>query len=91
MEFQTLLALATAEIVEKGEIDGTKRGFVDHRKAVIVTVTGKGEEIELIEAKDELKERIEGSSHVGRVVGVETVDRMTDRQIAAKVRQHFAE
>ena len=25
----------------------------------------------------------------GRIVGVETVDKMTDRQIAAKVRQHF--
>jgi len=27
----------------------------------------------------------------GRIVGVETVDKMTDRQIAAKVRQYFAE
>ncbi len=132
----------------------TKVGlWIDHRKAVIVAVTDKEEEIELIkskvekqlrrsgdsplegphetlqipaddsrqktfmghlniyygaviasirdaesilifgpgEAKDELKERIEESSHVGRVVGIETVDRMTDRQIAAKVRQHFAE
>jgi hypothetical protein len=25
----------------------------------------------------------------GRIVGIETVDKMTDRQIAAKVRQHF--
>jgi hypothetical protein len=25
----------------------------------------------------------------GRIVGVETVDKMTDRQIAAKVRQRF--
>ena len=26
-----------------------------------------------------------------RIMGIETVDKMTDRQIAAKVRQHFAE
>jgi len=26
---------------------------------------------------------------IGRVLGVETVDKMTDRQIAARVRQHF--
>jgi len=27
----------------------------------------------------------------GRIVGIETIDRMTDRQIAAKVRQYFKE
>jgi hypothetical protein len=42
-------------------------------------------------AKDELKERLEGNNLGGRVVGIETVDNMTDHQIAAKVRQHFAE
>jgi hypothetical protein len=42
-------------------------------------------------AKDELKERLERNNLGGRVVGIETVDKMTDRQIAAKVRQHFAE
>ena len=42
-------------------------------------------------AKDELKERIEGNDLGGRVSGIETVDKMTDPQIAAKVRQHFAE
>ena len=42
-------------------------------------------------AKDELKERLEKNNLGGRVVGIETVDKMMDRQIAAKVRQHFAE
>ena len=41
------------------------------------------------EAKGELKKRLEGINLVGRIVGVETVDKMTDRQIAAKVRKHF--
>ena len=125
--------------------------WMDHRKAVIVMVTDKGEEIKLIvskvekqlrrsggsplkgpyealqvpaddsqereftghlniyydaviacirdaeailifgpgEAKVELKKRMEREELGGRIVGIETVDRMTDRQIAAKVRQRF--
>jgi len=119
--------------------------WIDHRKAVIVSVTDKGEETSLIEsdmekhvrhsgaaqedsaedqrddrftghlnqyydhvisrirdaesilifgpgeAKVELEKRLERESLSGRVVGVETVDKMTDRQIAARVRQHFPE
>jgi hypothetical protein len=130
----------------------TKVGlWMDHRKAVIVVVSDKGEEIKLIvskvekqrrrsggsplkgpyealqvpaddshereftghlniyydavigcirdaeailifgpgEAKGELKKRMEREELGGRIVGIETVDRMTDRQIAAKVRQRF--
>jgi hypothetical protein len=130
----------------------TKVGlWIDHRKATIVTVTDKGEEIGLIisrvekqsrrsgdsplkgsyephhiqaedtrqriftehlniyydaiiasirdaegilifgpgEAKGELKERLEKHSLGERIVGIETVDKMTDRQIAVKVRQYF--
>ena len=130
----------------------TKVGlWMDHRKAVIVVVSDKGEEIKLIvskvekqrrrsggsplkgpyealqvpaddshereftghlniyydavigcirdaeailifgpgEAKGELKKRMEREELGGRIVGIETVDRMTDREIAAKVRQRF--
>ena len=130
----------------------TKVGlWIDHRKATIVTVTDKGEEIGLIisrvekqprrsgdsplkgpyephqvpaedslqrvftghlniyydaviasirdaesilifgpgEAKGQLKERLEKQGLGGRIVGIETADKMTDRQIAAKVRRHF--
>ena len=132
----------------------TKVGlWIDHRKAIIVTVTDKGEEIGLIisrvekqprrsgdsplkgpyephhvqaedsrqrtftghlniyydaviasirdaksilifgpgEAKGELKKRLEKSKLSGRIAVVETVDKMTNRQIAAKVRQQFSE
>ncbi len=132
----------------------TKVGlWIDHRKAIIVAVTDKGEEIRLIvskvekqlqrsgdsplkgpyesqkvpatdsrqktftghlniyyeaviaslrdaesilifgpgEAKGELKKRLEKSNLGGRIAGVETIDKMTHRQIAAKVRQYFAE
>lgn len=41
------------------------------------------------EAKGELKKRLVDKGLGKRIVGVETVDKMTDRQIAAKVRQHF--
>lgn len=125
--------------------------WIDHRKAIIVAVTDKGEEIALIiskvekqlrrsgdsplkgpyepqqvhpddsrqrkftghlniyydaviasirdaesillfgpgDAKDELKKRLKRNNLGGRIVGIETVDKMTDRQIAAKVRQYF--
>jgi hypothetical protein len=41
-------------------------------------------------AKEELKERLETQQLGGRIVGIETVDKLTDHQIAAKVRDHFA-
>ena len=118
--------------------------WIDHRKAVIVTVTDQGEETRLVEssmekhvrfarrdthggaaedmhdrqfanhldgyydkviasirdaesilifgpgeAKGELEKRLENKELGGRIVGIETVDKMTDRQIAARVRQHF--
>src|SRR5256886_16548604 len=127
--------------------------WIDHRKAIVVTVTDKGEEMGLIvstvqkqlrrsgdsplkgpyeqqqvpaddsrqrtltghlniyydaviacigdaesilifgpgEAKGELTKRLKRSDLGGRIAGVETVDKMTDRQIAAKVRRHFAQ
>lgn len=42
------------------------------------------------EAKGELERAIRGSKELSRrVVGVETADKMTERQIAAKVRKYF--
>jgi len=42
------------------------------------------------EAKGELKARLERDDHADRNVVIETADKMTDRQIAARVRQHFS-
>lgn len=118
--------------------------WIDHRKAVVVSITEKGEEIKEIEsdvekqprrsgdsplkgtyepvqvpaddilqrtftgslnvyydaesilifgpstAKDELKERLKENNLDSRIVGIETVDKMTDHQIAAKTRENFA-
>ena len=53
------------------------------RDAESILIFGPGE------AKGELQKRIKKSKLGGRVVGIETVDKMTDRQIAAKVRHYF--
>jgi hypothetical protein len=55
------------------------------RNAEAILIFGPGE------AKAELKERLERNNLGGHVVGTETADKMTDRQIAAKVRKHFAD
>ncbi len=41
------------------------------------------------EAKGELKKRLEHANLGERIQTIETTDKMTDRQIAAKVREHF--
>jgi hypothetical protein len=41
------------------------------------------------EAKGEFEKRLATKGLGGRVVGVETVDKMSEHQIAAKVRQHY--
>ena len=53
------------------------------RDAEAILIFGPGE------AKGELKKRLERANLGGSIVGMETVDKMTDRQIAAKVRQRF--
>ncbi len=54
------------------------------RAADAILIFGPGE------AKHELKERLDADQLGSRVVGVETIDKLTDNQIAAKVRNHFA-
>jgi len=53
------------------------------RDAEAILVFGPGE------AKGELKSRLASQGLGGHIVGVETVDKMTAPQIAAKVREHF--
>jgi hypothetical protein len=111
--------------------------WIDHKKAMVVTMLGKGEDIKEIkseveqeletstddhrqsaatghlniyydavidclrdadsilifgsgEAKQELRKRLEKDKKLGdRIVDVLTTDKMTDPQIAAKVREYF--
>ena len=70
------------------EFTGHLHGYYDEviaaiRDAESILIFGPGE------AKGELKRHLERDKLGGRIVAVETVDKMTDRQIAAKVREHF--
>jgi hypothetical protein len=42
------------------------------------------------EAKGELRKRFEKDSHVGKIIDIETVDKLTHQQISAKVRAYFS-
>jgi hypothetical protein len=76
--------------------DSRERAFTGHlhgyydeviaaiRDAEAILIFGPGE------AKGELKRRLEQDKLAGRIVAVETVDKMTERQITAKVREYFS-
>lgn len=53
------------------------------REAEAILIFGPGE------AKNELEKRLEKSKLGGRIAGIESADKMTDKEIAAKVRQCF--
>jgi hypothetical protein len=77
--------------------DSQQRGFTGHLDKYYDEVISQLRDAELIlifgpgEAKGELAKRIRGSGLGNRVAGIETVDKMTDRQIAAKVRTYLKE
>ena len=54
------------------------------RDAESIQIFGPGE------AKGELEKRIERAGIKAHILAVETMDKMTDRQISAKVREHFS-
>ena len=53
------------------------------REAESILIFGPGE------AKGELKKRLERNKLGRRIAAIETIDRLTNRQIAAKVRRYF--
>jgi hypothetical protein len=75
--------------------DSRQRAFTGHlniyyhavmaciRRAQSILIFGPGE------AKGELKECLVRCKRGGRIAAIETADKMTDRQIAAKVRAYF--
>ena len=65
-------------------LDSYYNGIVSMiQKADSIWVFGPGE------AKGELEKRLKHAGLESRIVGVETVDKMTDRQIATKIRDHY--
>ena len=78
----------SAEDVRDRQFGNRLNSYCDEVIAVIrdadsIQIFGPGE------AKGELEKRLESEGLKGRIVDIETVDKMTDRQIAAKVREHF--
>ena len=75
--------------------DSRQRAFTGHLNIYYDAVIASIRDAEAIlifgpgEAKGELKKRLERDNLDGRIVGIETVDNMTEPQIAAKVRQRF--
>jgi hypothetical protein len=76
--------------------DKQQRGFTKNLDAFYGEVLASIQDVESIllfgpgEAKGELKKIMEHNNHGTRVVVMETADKMTDRQIAAKVRHYFS-
>jgi hypothetical protein len=76
--------------------DIRQRVFTEHLNIyydAVIAAIGDAESILIFgpgEAKGELKKRLERNSMGGRIAAVEAVDKMTNRQIAAKVRKRFA-
>jgi hypothetical protein len=80
--------MSSSEDVADRRFDNHLNGYYDGvvsmlRDADSICIFGPGE------AKDELKKRLDLEGPGGRVIQVETVDKMTNRQIAAKVRLHY--
>ena len=82
-----------AQAVSEEDIQDNKfSGDLNKYYDGVITNIGDAESILIFgpgEAKGELEKRLEHKKLSGRIVAVETVDKMTDRQIAAKVRERF--
>ena len=79
----------TSEDQRDRKFENTLNAFYDEiianiRNADTIQVFGPGE------AKGELERRINQAGLKTHLLAVETMDKMTDRQISAKVRRHFS-
>ncbi len=86
----------TSEPLQVPADDSRQKALTGHLNsfydAVIASVSN-AESILILgpgEAKDELRIRMEKNKLGGRITGFESADRMTDRQIAARVGKHFS-
>ena len=79
---------STAEDMRDRQFEGHLDSFYDGIISMIHTadsiwIFGPGE------AKGELEKRLQRAGLGERIIGVETVDKMTDHQIAAKIRDRY--
>jgi molybdopterin converting factor small subunit len=75
--------------------DVRDRQFGNHLNSFydeVIAVINDGDSVQIFgpgEAKGELKKRLENAGFKGTILALETVDKMTDRQVAAKVRERL--
>jgi hypothetical protein len=79
---------STAEDIRDRQFENSLGGYYAGiisfiRNANSIWIFGPGE------AKVELENHLKRAELGERIVGIETVDKMTDRQIAARVRDHY--
>jgi hypothetical protein len=92
MEKHVRFSGGAQEVSEEDIRDNKFSGHLNKYYDKVITCIGDAESILIFgpgEAKGELEKRLERKGLSGRIVAIETVDKMTDRQIAAKVRQRF--
>jgi hypothetical protein len=78
----------SAEDIQDNKFAGHLSKYYDE----VITDIGDAESILILgpgEAKGELRKRLASKEHAGHTVDVETVDKLTNGQIAARVREHF--
>lgn len=81
--------MVKADNSREREFTGQLSGYYDEvmapiREAESLLIFGPGE------AKGELKKHLEHAKFRGKIIAPETVDKMTDPEIAAKVRDYFS-
>lgn len=73
-----------------------KRAFMNHLNAyydAVIASIGDADEILILgpgEAKNELRKRLQRNHLESRIADVKALDKMTDRQISARVQKYFA-
>jgi hypothetical protein len=94
MEKHVRFAGGTAS--EDGSTEDVRdRQFGNHLNSYydeVIAVMGGADSIQIFgpgEAKGELEKRLERKGLKAHIFAIETVDKMTDRQISAKVREHL--
>ena len=78
----------SAEDVRDRQYENRLNSYYD----TVIAVIRDGDSIQIFgpgEAKGELEKRLEQEGLKDRVLAIETVDKMTDRQIASKVRERL--
>lgn len=82
--------IVPAEDSQEAKFNGSLTIFYDE----VIANIGEARSILLFGpgiAKDELKKRLASHNREGRIVGIETTDKMTENQIKAKVTRYFQE